>query len=439
MFSLPKAKIGLQDIPVKKIGKYENCYVGLELETKRSLFQTAINSSEGKTLSSLTNHIQEKIHVLSDARNRTPIRLSVLKKLTDFLARKGCTKFSFSNLESKVIYIKGMGHSVPILKPKFPFNFATSEGMRIISHLFHDGGIGKNREPHYHNQDLNLIKDFEHCIEGVFGDVKIKIQKKTLKTRKYSIELPRLIGDVLETTGCFLGTKVESSVSPPDYIKQFSQELISEFVKAAMDDEGSVGSRSIVLNLATDVTNNLPNRIVKQLLKSDPTKRLVILRTFLSKNGRVKEPCVPKILVFDTILIQHLGIDVSDPSLSACYTNNSNSQLRTVWTISITGRKNIETFYKKIGFSSKHKVLTIRHYLENTRQVAPRGKKIENFLDFAKQVQKEKGHFTDFDITKKFGYHHQYLGHIRRVCENAGLVKKIGREGHKIIYVLRDR
>jgi len=155
-----KSIIHLEDIKPKVFEKYENCYVELESQIKKDLFDKAVELSPRRSLVSLSKLLNIKLHRLSDSRNRAPIPLMILKKLSYFLVSNGYEKFSLQNLEKYVEYIKGMSRGIKICKPKFPLNFDTPAGIRIISRMYHDGGIGKSREPHYHNQNIGLIEDF---------------------------------------------------------------------------------------------------------------------------------------------------------------------------------------------------------------------------------------------------------------------------------------
>jgi len=85
--------------------------------------------------------------------------------------------------------------------------------------------------------------------------MRLVIQKSQ---RKLTVELPYIIGDILKLTGCFLGTKVDNNPSPPRWVENLNQNLIKEFVRIAMDDEGSVGTRGITLGLSCDITKFLP-------------------------------------------------------------------------------------------------------------------------------------------------------------------------------------
>lgn len=427
--------IHLEDIELRKIGKYENCYVKLEPDKKEKLFSVSINLLSKKSLSSLARLLDIPLHKLSDSKNRNPIPISVLRKLSNFLVLNNYSKFSLRNLEKSVEYIKGTGQAIKIMKPKFPFDFQTNAGVRIISKLFHDGGIGKSREPHYHNQNLELIEEFCSDIRNVFGNIQIKVQNKTEKTRKYTVELPRLIGDILEKTGCFLGTKVENEVSPPEWLLGLKEEKICHFLRSAMDDEGSVSIRGIALGLAFEINSKLPEEMKNLLIKLSQHERTTLLREYLKRNESLKENCTSQILLFDKKLLTKIGIKVFGPYLSNCYLDKKNEKIRTFFNILLTGKSNLGNFGKIIGFKLKYKKEKLTLYLNKTRNVAPKKEAISNFIRMTLEVQNENDYCTDFLMAKRFGYNDQYLGMLRRQIEKNGLIKRIGRDWHKIKYI----
>jgi hypothetical protein len=437
--NMAKSIIHLEDIEPKVFGMYENCYVELEENIKKELFDKAIELSPRKSLSSLSKILDEKLYLLSDARNRTPIRLSLLKKLSDLLVNNGFHQFSLLNLEKYVEYIKGMGHGTKIIRPKFPFNFATPQGVRIISKLYHDGGISKSRETHYHNQNLELINEFCNDIKNVFGDIIIKIQNKTKRTRKYTVELPRLIGDVLEKIGCFLGSKVENEVSPPEWLLDLDKDILCEYLRSAFDDEGSVSTRGVTLGLASEINNKISEEVRNTLLHLSEKDKTKFLRELFKQDEKLQEKCTSKILVFNKELLTKVGIKVFGPYLGRCYADKKNEKIRIICYILMTGKSNLEKFNKIIGFKLKHKKEKLSLYLNQTRNVAPQRGATMNFIRMAFGVQKENGYCTDFLIAKKFNYHHQYLGRVRMQAEKVGLIKRVGRDWHKIKYVVADK
>jgi hypothetical protein len=432
---MAKSIIYLDDIEPKVFSMYENCYVELEGNIKRELFDKAIELSPRKSLSSLSEVLNEKLHLLSDSRNRAPIRLSLLRKLSNFLISNGKKDFSMKTLEKSVKYLKGMGHGTKIIKPNFPFNFKTPSGIRIISRLYHDGGIGRNREPYYHNQNIEFVEEFCNDIKSIFGGIEIKIQKDQ---KKFYVELPRLLGDIFEMVGCFLGTKVDNNPSPPKWIEKLDESLIKEFVKVAMDDEGSVGKRSIILNLSSDITSFLPRKIQVGVLQLPENKRTSFMREYFNSHKHIANRCISKILLFDQKLLSKLKIKSTGPRLGSCYTDKKRLRLRATWSIQISSKNHIERFQKLIGFKSKHKNEKLETYIKNTRIVAKKNEKIINFLRMTSEIEKEVGFSTDWLVALKFNYHHQYLGRIRLKCESKNLIERIGKEGRKIKFILTD-
>lgn len=432
---MAKSIIHLEDLEPKFFsnGRYENCYIKLGSKLNRELFNRAIDMSPKRTLKSLAEVLNEKLHLLSDARNRALIRLSILKKLSNFLVSDGYKCFSLENLEKCIEYIKGASRGIKIHKPKFPLNFAIPAGIRIISRMYHDGGIGKGREPYYHNQNVELIEEFCRDVRSILGEMKLIIQKNQ---RRLIVELPHIIGDILELTGCFLGTKVDNNPSPPSWIEDLDQDLIKEFVRVAMDDEGSVGTRGITLVMSCDITIHLPAKIQNKLLRLSENERTNFIRKYFKLHKNIANKCISKILLLNQRLLDKLKIKTTGPHLRICYTDKKREHLRATWNIQISSKENMEKFQKLIGFRSKHKNEKLEFYIKNIRTPAKKNENIINFLIMVSEVEKERGFSTDWLVASKFNYHHQYLGRIRLWCENKNLIKRIGTEGRKIKFVL---
>lgn len=432
---MAKSIIHLKDIEPKNFGMFENCYVELEPNIKRKLFDKATELSPRKSLVSLSEMLNMKLHNLSDGKNRNPIRLTILKKLSDLLVSKGYEKFSLKNIEKNIKYIKGTGQATRIFRPKFPFDFATPEGVRIISKLFHDGGIWKNRQPYYRNSDHSLIDEFCEDVKNVFGKLKIVIGKDS---KGMKVALPRLIGDIFELTGYRLGSKVLGNPSPPSWVKNLDVDLIKEFIRVAMDDEGSVGNRSVVLCLSVDVTSFIPLKLRNRLLKLAEIERTRLLRNYYQEYPEFFKNCKSKILLFDKKLIEKLGVETSDLKIYTCYTDKKNEKLRITWSIYIYGKDNLAKFNEKIGFKLNHKKVKLKEYLKNTRMVAKNGQTLKNLLKMCSVIEKKRDYLTDWDIAEKFRYNHNYIGIVRRQGEERNLIKRVGREGHKLKYVLTE-
>jgi len=431
---MPNFVVHLSDIEPKIFDVFENCYVELEPDIKRELFNAAIKASPRRSLVSLSEVLNVKLHKLSDSKNRTPIPLSLLKKLCDFLTSNGYENFSLERLERSVEYIKGMGHATKIFRPKFPLNFATSSGIRLISKLYHDGGIGNNRQPYYRNTDEGLVKEFCEDVKNVFGDMNIVIGSDP---KGMKVALPRLIGYILELVGCHAGDKVLDNPSPPEWIQNLESDLIKEFIRVAMDDEGSVSNRSVNFYLAVDITSALSPTTQEKLLKLSEKERTKLLRKY-SKNPEFVEKYKSKILLFDQILMEKLGIKVSGPHLYTCYTDKKRKNLRITWGICISSKNNLSTFYEKIGFKILHKKLKLKKYVENTRTISMKNQSLNDLLKMGLIITNRKGYFTDWDVANEFNYHHQHIGRIRYEGERKNFIKRIGRESHKLRFLLTE-
>jgi hypothetical protein len=429
---MAKSLIHLEDIKPKifenTLKKSENCYVELEENIKNKLFQKAVELSPKKTLASLAEAIDVSKLKLAWYKKH-PLGLSALKKMSEFLIRNGYENFSLNELEKHMKFIQSKGSKLKVVNPNFPFNFATSEGVRLISRLYHDGGITHDRRPFYSNNKKILIDEFCEDVRKVFGTVEIKYFKTT---HGYMVILSRLIGDILEIVGCHRGDKVIQNPLPPIWIKDLDKSLIKEFLRVAMDDEGSVGKRMIVIKLAVEIENLLPENVRRKLRHMSIGERIKFLKEQINLE---LEKFIPSILSFDRELLGLLGIETSSPKLVCCYFNKRN-KVRTAWEFYVTSRKNLEKFLNMIGFKLTYKNESLKRLVGDVKR---RTMKKNNFLPFllmVKNVQTKRGFVTNNLINSTYNLSKQYVERLKLECEKKNLVKEIGKEGPIVKYIL---
>lgn len=360
MQEVTKPIVNLKDLTREKLGIDDFIYVDLAPKIKKEFFETLIELSPRKSLASFAEAFYLNTDYLRSCKTRTPIKLSVLRKLSIHLVKNGYHKFSLDNLENYIKFMKGSTSGIKI-RPKFPLNFASIEGIRIISKLYHDGGIGRNRQPFYSNKNEILINEFCKDIKAVFGNITIR-RYKDLKSIKVS--LPRLLGDILSVAGCHIGDKVFDNPSPPNWIISSDKNLIKEFIRSAMDDEGCVSTNgSVQFALATKITPLLSESVKSSLLRLPKSERNELIRNLIKNK---KQEFRSKILEFDKKLIEKLGIHTNDSRIVSCYFDK-NQNIMLCWGFTISSIENLIKFHKTICFKLKYKSQNLINYFKNRR------------------------------------------------------------------------
>lgn len=102
-----------------------------------------------------------------------PIRVDVLKRLSDYLSKRGHAEFSMDNLEAKIDWI---GHplSKGITNPKLPFRIDATDAVRVIAAMFNDGYVGRGGARscgvmHYYNENPVLRSRIISSAADAFG------------------------------------------------------------------------------------------------------------------------------------------------------------------------------------------------------------------------------------------------------------------------------
>ena len=279
--------LNLSDLIVIKNTQSEQFYFGLNESYKRELFETALSITG--TIRELSKEIRINYFNLWDCIKRAPISLSNLQKISSFLVKKGYVKFSLKEIEKNLEYIKGGFTNEKVCNPKFPINFLTKEGMRLISHIYHDGGIGENnRQPHYKNYSLTECEEFLSDANFLFGEINRKVMKD--KEDIHYVRLPTIIGDLLILAGYSPGDKTKNNPKTFEFLKNITdKELIGQFLAKAFNDDGCVGKRGLYLEQSS-----------------------------LIKEG-IKNPS--NVLLVDKFFLEKLGLTVSGPKLYKIYPN----------------------------------------------------------------------------------------------------------------------
>ncbi|MBU2406717.1 MAG: hypothetical protein KKA26_01895, partial [Nanoarchaeota archaeon] len=128
--------------------------------------------------------------------------------------------------------------NIGIKNPKFPINFNTKEGIRLISGIIGDGEINNQLQPGYNNQDKKLIEIILKSFQQVFGKIDYKIYLRPDKT--YQLHFPKIAGLILLKIGMKPGYKSITNYGIPRFIFNTSKKKKSVFIKQFFNDEGNV-------------------------------------------------------------------------------------------------------------------------------------------------------------------------------------------------------
>jgi|TARA_B100002003_G_C14137145_1_gene546923 hypothetical protein len=303
----------LLDLKVVKNIQSEQFYFGLEQNYKSSLFRSALSISHN--IRNLAKDTNINYFNLWDSIKRTPISLTNLVKLSNYLTKYGFNKFDLETIQKNLEYIKGGFTDEKIFNPKFPFNLATKSGMRFIAHIYHDGSIGaENRQPHFRNKSLEECQEFLQDTKNIFGNFYRKIKKNYDDT--YSIHLPTVIGDIMISIGYTKGDKTKNNAKTFRFLDTINdKELISVFLEKAFNDDGYVGKRSLGISQAS-------------LIKD-----------------RIKRPS--NILLLDKLYLEKLGIRVFGPTFQCTYPNRYG--ICTKYSLNVYSKKDLGIFYKNVN------------------------------------------------------------------------------------------
>lgn len=291
----------------------ESIYIEFEPEFKRNLFKDILKIS--KTVTNLSKETNIKFTKLFDQLTRCPFSLTTLRRLSDILVKNGYLNYSLEVLEKEIYYIKSGGsNSERIFYPHFPINLITKEGMRFISHIYHDGSIGKgNKQPHYRNYSKEECLEFLKDSQKLFGKTSRKLSKNQDGT--YSIHLPTIIGEIMIAIGYVSGDRTKQNPNTFEFLEDIDdKELLSGFLAKAFNDDGYICKRSAGLQQSS-----------------------------LIKDG-LKQPS--NILLLDKLFLEKLGIKVNGPILKEVYKNRHGEC--TNYKIDIYSKENLRLFNQHI-------------------------------------------------------------------------------------------
>ncbi|MAG20206.1 hypothetical protein CL618_02120 [archaeon] len=375
--------------------------IGLKKEFKISMLK-AIKKSSKKIIYFL-NEINEELHTYYNFKHNQKVKLSFLWKVSNKLLKKGFKEFNKKNIEKNIEFIGTKRGQTYIFSPKLPFNFNTEAGAYFISAIIFDGGIDKQFKPHYGNIVLSMRKRIVESAKEIFGE--LKNREINLTRNDYFIRFPKSIGIVL--THCFKikeGNKVYSNNSLPQFIFKYNNKLKSTFLKQAFDDDGSVDTNKKTINI-TGTTD-----VKKEQFYSDNSKDYNLINDI-------------KTLLL-ALKIESNQIRIRKRSYLPKEYNKKGDFFRHSLGISITGKKNLELFYHKIGFNLEYKKERLRKAIKSYKQDQLRKGEIKKIaLEKASILQKEKGYFDNITLTKEIKRQYRQTVRITKQLLKEGKIK----------------
>ena len=364
--------VHLEDLPSNLI------FIGLKDNFKEKLLNSI--KTNFTSINDFTKLIDKNIYFYFNLKNNQKIRLDCLIKIIKILG-KYCDKINLKNLDEDIKIMGTKRGNIYIKNPKLPFNFNNKSGAYFISSIFFDGGIDRQFKPHYSNMDLSMRKRVVDSVKDIFGEIKSK--EINYKNRVF-VRFPKVIGILLNC--CFnigIGNKIYHNNKTPYFIFKLNKKEKSCFVKQAFDDDGSVSVNKKMIRIVG----------VSDVKKQDFGNKKTI-RNFCLLNDLKK-------------LLLNLGIEsnpirLSRKTFSNKEYNKKGEFYRHVFYFSISDRKNLERFYKNIGFNLKYKHKRLENILKSYKQWQLRKGEIYLIaLEKARLLQEKYGFFDNMLLTKE--------------------------------------
>jgi intein/homing endonuclease len=317
-------------------------------------------------------------------KGKNGISVKNLRKLLYYL------QIPYDEINDKIVEIK-KGKRASIKNPKFPINLLLPEAATIIGFLVSDGGINLDKKARmtkrvtYSTQNLEDINTFIKNIYKIFG--KVLIQREE---RRNSLRLrigTSIVAEAFLKVGCILGKKVIKNKGVPWIIKEASEEMKINYLRAVFSDEGSVGgpdpyvilSRSTIVNSLNRAELKLLNefvepkmsirffpdgRSVKEISIGELRKILNSLSNLSAKRLLQKiESNIPQLLLEESKLLCGFGIE--NAIYPTTLYKKSKNQYALKSSLMVGRKESLLQFYKKVGFQSFEKQEKLRKYLKN--------------------------------------------------------------------------
>ncbi len=182
------------------------------------------------------------------------IRLSILYKMTNFLASKGYSEFKKESLEKNIYEIKSVGapNNKAIINPILPLT-EDERLVKLVAHIIADGYEGCKKgnsisRGDYCNKQPELIQDFKNCLT-VFGNVPTTMWRNKIKEADI-IFFPAIITYILKKIYNADNFLSKTSRVPKDILNSNNSNLKLNFLASYIDDEATVYDSNVKLECA---------------------------------------------------------------------------------------------------------------------------------------------------------------------------------------------
>lgn len=273
---------------------------------------------------------------------RTNIALKDLRKVLLYLQQQGDRSWE---RRLRIIYL---GRNGMIIKPKFPIDFCSLEGARVIADVLTDGALSLPRGTvEYMNSNegeiINNIKSMNllFCRHKIVANSTSEaIAKSKIKCQLYKydttsiggkkpcfiLKYPQTIGKFFLAVGLPPGRKVYKNPKIPEFILYSNRGLIRAFLERAIINEGYVKPTAISIGHSTANLDGQP----------------------------------PELLKGYVIMFNRLGIETSKPHIMKTYLTQKGHK-RAYWRIVITGR-NLDVVRDTFNLNTKQPSIKRRSF-----------------------------------------------------------------------------
>jgi len=375
--------VGLNNLPQDLI------LIGIKNPLKEELLKHLKSRNTRKSLNI-------KLSQFYNLKDNEKVTLNFLLKTTKYLAKQGHKQFSYKNLEKNIEIIGTKRGDIYIRNPKLPFNFKKEEGAYFIAAILFDGGIDRQYKPHYGNINLGMRLRIVKCAESIFGEI---TSKEVNAEKRLFVRFPKTMGIILNH--CFnigVGNKMYCNNRIPDFIFSLDKQSKSYFLRQAFDDDGTVVEKTIGLIGVTDVKKD----------DFDQNKKI----NFNLLEG-IKE------------LLKDFDIDSNPLRFTKTYSNQEYRKKgefrRYIFRFSITGRKNLDKFYRNIGFNLEYKMKKLDSTLKSYKVHQLRKGEISKIA--LEACKKERDNIAIPHLAKIINRSYRQTVMIMRGLEKKGFLK----------------
>lgn len=379
--------VNLWDLPEDKV------FIKLPVKLQKLMIEKALKIARDRNNLAKSLEVNPKSIYDFNLGRFGSIKLSFVRKSSEFLVKNGAREFSLDKLETQVKLIRTKTSRNPIITPKFPMNFSCKEGAQVIAGILFDGGITKGLRPFYTNNEENLVDRFIKNLEAVVGGL-IYCKRQQSRTRTYQAEFSTVLGYIL-VNGLSLpvGKKIFSDPSVPGFIMKGSKDVQIAFLQQAFDDEGTINRGKNNSGRAISLGQNNKPKV--------PPRRLLQLKELLEK--------------FD--------IDVNGPYFSRKL-QARNESISYRWDIQLSNQANLEEFANKINFSLDKKVKRLKELLSYPVQRHFRkGTKYDEILKICLQLKARNVKLTNKNIAQELNKRLEYISKLTSIMVNKNMLR----------------